>query len=150
MIVTELLKPDELVRAVAEKLRSMEKIYYFVRDEVKYVDEPVDKWRPASEVIRIMSGDCDDQAVLLASMLLAVGYDAWVRVATIKNMQGEVLDHAWVIVRQGMEWIELDPTCEKCRPGDRPFIILDPIMDFTTDIIRIHNPKKAEQYIIVK
>lgn len=147
VLCTELLKPDESVRSVAEKLGTLENIYYFVRNRIEYIDEPIDKWNKPSKTLERGCGDCDDMALLLASMLLSVGYDAWVRIATIKT-DNSIMDHAYVIVRVGIDWIELDPACKNCKPGERPFTVVEPIMDFTTDLIRIHNPEKAEKYII--
>ncbi|MDM7918447.1 MAG: transglutaminase family protein [Methanosarcina sp.] len=46
-----------------------------VKEEIKYVSDPRenDIWEPANVTLRIGAGDCEDQAILLSSMLEAVG-----------------------------------------------------------------------------
>jgi len=46
-----------------------------VKEEIEYVSDPRgnDIWEPANVTLRIGAGDCEDQAILLSSMLEAVG-----------------------------------------------------------------------------
>jgi len=50
-------------------------IFDNVRDQIKYVNDPRshDYWAPANETLKIRAGDCDDKAIILSSMLEAVG-----------------------------------------------------------------------------
>lgn len=148
-IVTEYLEIDESVRAVADRLDSIDKAYYFVRDKIEYIDDKYDHWQKPKETLRTMKGDCEDKAILLAVILLANEYDAWVRIGRIKRLiDGKVMDHAWVIARLGTEWIELDPSCINCKPGELGFVPIRYIMDFTRDLIKINDPELAKHYII--
>jgi transglutaminase-like putative cysteine protease len=50
-------------------------LFDMVKEEIKYVSDPRenDIWEPANVTLRIGAGDCEDQAILLSSMLEAVG-----------------------------------------------------------------------------
>ncbi|MDI9394904.1 MAG: transglutaminase family protein [Euryarchaeota archaeon] len=50
-------------------------LFDMVKEEIKYVSDPRenDIWEPANLTLRIGAGDCEDQAILLSSMLEAVG-----------------------------------------------------------------------------
>ncbi|KKH48213.1 transglutaminase family protein [Methanosarcina sp. 1.H.A.2.2] len=50
-------------------------LFDMVKEEVEYVSDPRgnDIWEPANVTLRIGAGDCEDQAILLSSMLEAVG-----------------------------------------------------------------------------
>ena len=81
--LVEPTKPDVRGRA-AEIARSYPGAYNIyqvcalfdmVKEEVEYVSDPRgnDIWEPANVTLRIGAGDCEDQAILLSSMLEAVG-----------------------------------------------------------------------------
>ena len=155
MLCTEYVDPDQ-VKELAKRFMSPSRAYYFVRDEIEYVDEPRDTWRKPADTLEEMRGDCDDKAILLASLLIAMGFDAWVRIGTIRipesarnrGVKPGTYDHAWVIVRQGLEWIELDPSCSNCRYGTKPFETIELIMDFNNKMIVVHNAEKARSYVL--
>lgn len=76
-------KPDVRARA-AETARSYPGAYNIyqvcalfdmVKEEVEYVSDPRgnDIWEPANVTLRIGAGDCEDQAILLSSMIEAIG-----------------------------------------------------------------------------
>ncbi len=50
-------------------------IFDNVKDKIKYVSDPRghDFWAPANTTLNVGAGDCDDKAILLSSMLEAVG-----------------------------------------------------------------------------
>lgn len=50
-------------------------LFDMVKEEVEYVSDPRgnDIWEPANVTLRIGAGDCEDQAILLSSMLEAIG-----------------------------------------------------------------------------
>lgn len=148
MIVTAYLRVSKPVRELADKLMVPEKMFLFVRDRVKYEPDPYDRWKLPEETLRDMSGDCEDKAILLASLLLAKDYDAWVRIARVRRIDGSVVYHAWVVYRLGLEWIDLDPSCPKCRPGEREFTVIKYILDFNDKLIRVHDPELAEKFVL--
>lgn len=79
-------------------------VHAWVRDHIRYVKDPVDTLEGGRvngieylstprAVLRTASGDCDDQAVLLASMLGAIGHPSrFVAVA----MNGKNFSHVFV------------------------------------------------------
>ncbi len=105
----------------------------WVRDNINYVSDPF-----SSEYIQIpdetltnMGGDCDDQAVLLASLLMNVGFrcalmfcERHVYVATyLPQAPDTVRTYAnaeWPDHTRARDWVGFDPTCSQCNFGDLP------------------------------
>jgi transglutaminase-like putative cysteine protease len=52
----------------------------WVRDHVVYTDDPSDYWQSASETLSWRTGDCEDYAILLASMIDEMGGNARVNI----------------------------------------------------------------------
>lgn len=146
-LCTEYLVADDLVCTLARSLGDIRRVFLFVRDRIRYVREPVDRWKTPRETLEEMRGDCEDKALLLAAMLGCIGVDAWVRIARVKLPSGEVVDHAYVIARDGLEWIELDPSCSNCDVGEKAFTVLEHVVDFTRDLIRVYS-SRAEKYVV--
>ncbi len=82
-LLVEPAEPDVRTKA-AETARSYPGAYNIyqvcalfdmVKEDVKYVSDPRenDIWEPANVTLQIGAGDCEDQAILLSSMLEAVG-----------------------------------------------------------------------------
>ncbi len=61
------------IQAVAEA-------FDWVRENIVYTDDAQDYWQSASETLSWRSGDCEDQAILLASMINKLGGNARVNV----------------------------------------------------------------------
>lgn len=81
----------------------------FVRDEIRYVLDPegVEMLHDPVTVLRIGAGDCDDKAILLASLLLSIGHTPrFIALA----FQPELFEHVWVQDRINNRWIDLEPT----------------------------------------
>ena len=149
-LVTEYITPDDPEVVAIASQYSKERIFRMVRDEVEYEPEALDTWRLPRETLKRMKGDCDDKATLLASLLIAKGIDAWVRVAKVppEYARGPGL-HAFVLVREGTHWIYLDPSCDECRWGQVPYEGEDEaVMDFNNYIIIVHDPEAARDLIL--
>jgi Transglutaminase-like superfamily len=90
------------------------KVFEFVRDQIRYVDDPPDAERlsDARSTLAAPAGDCLDKAVLLMSMLATVGYQSQF---IVQSWDGDVSDdgfdhvHAEVLMPDG-SWLEADPT----------------------------------------
>lgn len=90
-------------------------IYSWVGENIRYeFDSDIygteDYWQFPYETLALKTGDCEDQAFLLSSLIRATGVEAediYVAVGTVKN-QG----HAWVIIRTQLGWRVLEPTAE--------------------------------------
>ncbi len=130
----ELIDPtDPLVKQTADKVAVMgcpanrichaKAIFYFVRDNFNYVSDPTsfEYVKSPRESLAVQGGDCDDAAILLASMLESIG----VRTRMV-FIPGHVyvqanLAEALKSYKSVEDWIDLDATCKDCRFGEIPF-----------------------------
>jgi len=78
-------------------------IALWVADNINYVSDPsgFDYVQPPDETLRTGGGDCDDFAVLLASMYRSVGLEA--AVGLIDTDGDEEADHAATLIRLNMD-----------------------------------------------
>jgi transglutaminase-like putative cysteine protease len=95
-------------------------MFYFVRDNIEYVNDPVKKEyiKGAKETLVSKVGDCDDHSVLLANLLQAVGIDARFVLITNHIYVQIYLEDARNKYKQEDGWINLDPTCSNCEFGE--------------------------------
>ena len=58
-------------------------------------------WNHFHTFLSLRRGDCEDHAILLCSLLLGFGLDAYVCVGTVQDQGagGTIRDHVWVITR---------------------------------------------------
>ncbi len=113
-------KTAELVRDALSGPERMARLHAFVVDGVQTIRWPLDELdyavRSAGAVLDSSVGHSLDKAVLLASMLRVLDYDA--RVALVARDRGvppdipspALLEDAWVVVAQGPHQLWLDPT----------------------------------------
>lgn len=87
---------------------------------------------PESDVI---TRQCDDYSIVLASMLQSVGYPVKLRV--IRTKDADDWNHIYVLVglppRQPTEWISLDGSVEKAAGWEAPKDIIAEIRDFSVE-----------------
>ena len=120
-LVERLRKPGRApAETTAEALR-------FVQDEVRFlgVEMGVSSHAPArpEEVLRRRFGDCKDKALLLVSLLRALGIEADAALVSLGDERAvagflpapDVFDHAIVRVKIGMDAFWLDPTRRQRR-----------------------------------
>lgn len=97
-------------------------IYFFVRDELEYVQDPVgfNYIKSPLESLYSRGGDCDDAAVLLASLLGAIGIRTrLVFVPRHVYVEAYMPDAPlWYKSYRGQHWITLDATCKNCKFGE--------------------------------
>lgn len=111
MTLWGVVRPHEVV-FLSVRFRSPSDAYFWVRRNIRYSRELGDIWSPPRHTLARKSGDCEDMAALLCSILRAMGYDAYVRVGRVVET-GRL--HAWVVYYDG-EWREVDPS-SGLRPG---------------------------------
>lgn len=95
-------------------------LQHFVRDKIRYVRDPRDTEmvQDAPRTLSIGSGDCDDKSVLLASLLLSIGFPA-VRFAAV-GFDGGMYSHVLPEVRLGTRWIPSETILPGKEPGWYP------------------------------
>lgn len=93
---------------------------YFVRNNIKYVTDPTSEYYELPhETLLAGAADCDGQAILLSSLMRAVG---------IQTRFGEQPGHLYVeayLPKKNIfarsyvyAWHPYDPTCKSCTPGE--------------------------------
>ncbi len=80
-------------------------LQHFVRDKIRYVRDPRDAEmvQDAQRTLIIGSGDCDDKSVLLASLLLSIGFPS-IRFVAL-GFKGGMYSHVLPEVKLGTRWI---------------------------------------------
>lgn len=130
--VEQYIEPShpEIVRK-AKELGSPKAIYNWIITVPYKADEYYDKWETASEALQIAESggalDCLGRSTLVTSMLIALGYDAWV---TIVYLPKRGYYHAYVEFYCPEEETikKLELTCYHCPYGEFPE---EPMIDVT-------------------
>jgi hypothetical protein len=93
-----------------DELAEVNALYCNVRDHVRYVRDiaGVETIMTPDITLRAKVGDCDDQSVLLASLLESVGYPTRFIVSGYSDPKR--LEHVYLQTFAGGQWIDLDPT----------------------------------------
>ncbi len=95
-------------------------MFYFVKEKISYVNDPVDREyvKYPRETLFTGNGDCDDKAVLLSSLLEAVGIRTRLvfvpRHVYVEAELPKALSH----YKNKEGWVSLDATCESCSFGE--------------------------------
>jgi len=101
----------------ADRVCQSKALFYFVRDEIKYVpDERFhDQLENPLTVLKTGGADCEDTAVLLIALQKAIGNK--VRLVFVPG-------HAYAQVSipdyRGEKWLNLEATCKDCQFGELP------------------------------
>ncbi len=108
------------VRGCAQKDWQCEvkQLHAFVRDSIRYVQDPIDieRIQTPDKTLELAAGDCDDKAILLASMLESLGHPS--RFVAIGFEPG-TYSHVYVETKIGANWIPLETT-EPVEAGWEP------------------------------
>ena len=92
-------------------------ITHFVAEKIRYrLSRGLDPWQFSDETLKLRSGDCEDRALLIASLLLASGISSFnVRVALGKfracfDTSYKEFDHSWVMYKdESGKWQVIEP-----------------------------------------
>lgn len=81
----------------------------YVRDDIRYVRDirGVETLHTCDAILEIGQGDCDDKAILLASMLESLGHRC--RFVAVAFTPGQWV-HVWVQDMVYGRWLDLEPT----------------------------------------
>lgn len=95
-------------------------LYRYVRDSVRYVQDVLGVETLATPIITLhtRSGDCDDQATLLATLLESIGYPTRFVVAGYSDPG--IFEHVYLQVCIDGEWISCDTTERETFGWDAP------------------------------
>lgn len=101
----------DLTRAIPPKdyLAECIALYNFVRDQIRYVKDilNVETLQTPIQTLKIKTGDCDDKAILLSSLLQSIGHPTRFLVVGSHGRYYHVLAQVYVNGR----WFNADP-CE--------------------------------------
>lgn len=104
------LKALELVSNLGPKDHAGEVVALniYVRDKIRYVRDVLDceTLQTPQATMELGQGDCDDKAILLASLLMSIGYVP----RFVALSQGRGFVHVWTQVDLSGKWIDLEPT----------------------------------------
>ena len=102
-----------------DEASEVEALYCFVRDYIRYTKDVhgVETLATPDKTMAMRVGDCDDQAVLLASLLESVGYPT--RFVIEGYTDGGTWEHVYLETCLCGQWIALDPT-EQVAMGWQP------------------------------
>lgn len=113
-------KALDLVRYLPQKdwTGQIHAVWDFVKNHIRYVRDirGVETIHIADEILRQGQGDCDDKAILLASMLESIGHPT--RFVAVGFQPGK-FKHVFVETKIGPRWLALETT-EAVRMGWRP------------------------------
>jgi len=107
-------------------------LYYFVRDNVQYVNDPVNSeyLEEPRELLVTKAGDCESGTILLASLIESVGIDAQIVLIPGHAFLRIKLDKARNKYKQPDGWIYLDWTCNSCEFGEVSYKNIDAFKSF--------------------
>ncbi|NDG04025.1 MAG: transglutaminase domain-containing protein [Alphaproteobacteria bacterium] len=97
----------------------VEALYCFVRDYIRYTKDVygVETLATPDKTMAMRVGDCDDQTVLLASLLESIGYPT--RFVIEGYSDGGTWEHVYLETCLNGQWVALDPT-EQVAMGWQP------------------------------
>jgi Transglutaminase-like superfamily len=127
-LVDEALRDPQINRLARDIVRSApafddlaeaNALYEWVRRNIRFTKDPVNKETlyPPAELLKIRAGDCDDISMLLATLLMSVGYEA--RLMTVAA-SGDEFSHVYVEANINGQWIPLDPARYDSQFGVAP------------------------------
>jgi len=112
----------------ADRVCQSKALFYFVRDEIKYVPDANfhDQLENPLTVLKTGGADCEDMAVLEAALQKAIGNK--VRLVFVPG-------HAYAQISipgyRGEKWMNLETTCKECQFGELPNNIAIQKKDYT-------------------
>jgi len=122
-------KADPLIREAAirvafltpqhDEVGEIEAVFTFVRDHIRYIKDVynVETIATPDKTLALQVGDCDDQVVLLCSLLESIGYQTKMVIESYGADAG--WEHVYCQVCLEGTWIALDPT-ESVAAGWQP------------------------------
>ena len=133
LVVNDTMKTtmDSLLQNTKTRMDTMKALFYYVSNKVRYVATTMNGKKlgyepfPAPKTFRQKYGVCRDKAALLVAMYRYLGIDAYPvltnpMMKVEKDVPVDQFNHAIVAVKEGNNYIYLDPTAENI-PNFLPF-----------------------------
>jgi len=132
-------KVEEVTRLSRTTEEKQQAIFEYVRKEIEYVTEgnpkeykypksflkfKFDFWQLPRETIEWRKGDCEDQAILLCTMMRIAGVpasDVQVVLGLLHVNGTPAGGHAWCEFKIGDEWYVLESTCPTCNYFEKSY-----------------------------
>ncbi len=136
----------------------LEALYQFIQGRVRYVRDPYgkDTYQGAVDTLdKFKTGDCEDLTILLASMVLTVGYPVALKLASIG---GEIWDHIYPLAgmppQEPEKWVAMDATLIYGRLGQEPERAYEKMFKITNGLVsetgEIYQPSGDWQEKVLK
>lgn len=109
-------------------------LFNFTRDNVRYVRDifGIDTYPTPQRTLEFGGEDCDGSVILLAALLLSVGYPVMGRI--IRTTKAEDWDHIFVVVGlppgAPTKWVGLDPSVDRPAGWTAPREMIAAKLDF--------------------
>lgn len=97
-------------------LGTVRAVHQWVRDHVRFQNEPEEQVLTPARVLLWRFGDCDDRSGLVAAMLEAVGIP-WRLVLLTRH---QVPFHIWPQASVKGHWVDLETSDDRARLGETP------------------------------
>jgi transglutaminase-like putative cysteine protease len=113
-IVSDL--PGKAFRQEAARLQN------WVRENIRYTLDvyDVETLQTPLVTLDLKQGDCDDQSILLATLLNAIGHEARFVAVGLDRAMPDNFEHVFVETKIGGEWLPAETT-EPVRLGEYPY-----------------------------
>ena len=124
---------DPIIKQIADKIAASscafsrvcqaKALYYFVRDNIKYVSDPIGEeyLEDPKEVLSTAAADCESGAILLAALEEAIGIDAQLVFIPKHAFVRINLPEARAKHKMEEDYVYLDWTCADCDFGEIPY-----------------------------
>ena len=140
-------KRDQVIRRIAAKVlqgvpprrwdKSAVALFEWTRNNVRYTLDPVgvELFQKASTSVDIGIGDCDDQAIVLGSLLGCVGIPVMFRVISMKG--SDKFEHVYILAglppNKPAKWLPLDPSRPESAGWELPAEQRGLLQDYEVD-----------------
>lgn len=104
--------------------KSAKALFEWTRENVRYTLDPhgVELFQSAARSAQVGIGDCDDQSIMLSSLLQTVGIPVRLRVISLKGQK--VFQHIYVLAglppNRPTKWVPLDPSRAEAAGWELP------------------------------
>lgn len=101
-------------------------LFAFVQNNVMYIGDPPDEFlKTPEQTLSVLGGDCDDHAILLASLLQSVGISTRFVFVPKHVYVSAYLPDALKRYKSDDGWVDMDATCKHCKFGEISYTYAD-------------------------